>query len=57
MDYLDNRMEPWNVLFCSFITLASHRLFDVHVKAIGGIHTDDHRSNEDVALAIGTVTS
>ncbi|KAI8009135.1 hypothetical protein LOK49_LG07G03019 [Camellia lanceoleosa] len=34
--------------------LASHRLFDVHVKAIGDIHIDDHHSNEDVALAIGT---
>ncbi|GMP66092.1 hypothetical protein CsSME_00026589 [Camellia sinensis var. sinensis] len=70
MDYPDDRMETWNVLFCSFILevqftivyfeadqLASHRLFDVPVKAIGDIHIDDHHSNEDVALAIGAVTS
>lgn len=36
--------------------LASHGLFDVHVKAIGDIHIDDHHTNEDVALAIGTAT-
>ncbi|KAF9604986.1 hypothetical protein IFM89_011679 [Coptis chinensis] len=34
--------------------LASHGLFDVHVKATGDIHIDDHHTNEDVALAIGT---
>ncbi|KAA8548643.1 hypothetical protein F0562_000327 [Nyssa sinensis] len=34
--------------------LASHRLFNVHVKATGDIHIDDHHTNEDVALAIGT---
>ncbi|OVA05452.1 Imidazoleglycerol-phosphate dehydratase [Macleaya cordata] len=34
--------------------LASHGLFDVHVKASGDIHIDDHHTNEDVALAIGT---
>ncbi|KAK1310199.1 Imidazoleglycerol-phosphate dehydratase [Acorus calamus] len=34
--------------------LASHGLFDVHVKARGDIHIDDHHTNEDVALAIGT---
>ncbi|XP_061338647.1 imidazoleglycerol-phosphate dehydratase, chloroplastic-like [Gastrolobium bilobum] len=34
--------------------LASHGLFDVHVKAIGDIHIDDHHTNEDVALTIGT---
>ncbi|KAK7273839.1 hypothetical protein RIF29_14903 [Crotalaria pallida] len=34
--------------------LASHGVFDVHVKAIGDIHIDDHHTNEDVALAIGT---
>lgn len=37
--------------------LASHGLFDVHVKATGDIHIDDHHTNEDVALAIGTVTT
>lgn len=36
--------------------LASHGLFDVHVKATGDLHIDDHHTNEDVALAIGTVT-
>ena len=35
--------------------LASHGLFDLHVKAAGDIHIDDHHTNEDVALAIGTV--
>lgn len=34
--------------------IASHGLFDVHVKATGDIHIDDHHTNEDVALAIGT---
>ncbi|PIA31774.1 hypothetical protein AQUCO_04900216v1 [Aquilegia coerulea] len=34
--------------------LASHGLFDVHVKATGDTHIDDHHSNEDIALAIGT---
>ncbi|KAH6769900.1 imidazoleglycerol-phosphate dehydratase [Perilla frutescens var. hirtella] len=37
--------------------LASHGLFDVHVKATGDIHIDDHHTNEDVALAIGTALS
>ncbi|GLT99652.1 hypothetical protein SLE2022_170760 [Rubroshorea leprosula] len=34
--------------------LASHGLFDVQVRATGDIHIDDHHTNEDVALAIGT---
>eukprot|EP00262_Sarcandra_glabra_P015552 TRINITY_DN480_c0_g1_i2.p1 TRINITY_DN480_c0_g1~~TRINITY_DN480_c0_g1_i2.p1 ORF type:complete len:267 (+),score=37.86 TRINITY_DN480_c0_g1_i2:40-840(+) len=34
--------------------IASHGLFDVHIKARGDIHIDDHHTNEDVALAIGT---
>ncbi|KAL3727267.1 hypothetical protein ACJRO7_032064 [Eucalyptus globulus] len=34
--------------------LASHGLFDVHIRATGDIHIDDHHTNEDVALAIGT---
>ncbi|XP_068635380.1 uncharacterized protein [Aristolochia californica] len=34
--------------------LASHGLFDVYVKASGDIHIDDHHTNEDVALAIGS---
>ncbi|KAI5019959.1 hypothetical protein ZWY2020_044847 [Hordeum vulgare] len=34
--------------------LASHGLFDVYVKVLGDIHIDDHHSNEDIALAIGT---
>lgn len=38
-----------------FQQLASHGLFDVHVKATGDIHIDDHHTNEDLALAIGTV--
>jgi len=32
-------------------------LFDVHVRATGDTHIDDHHTNEDVALAIGTVSS
>lgn len=39
-----------------FQQLASHGLFDVRVKAVGDIHIDDHHTNEDVALAIGTVS-
>lgn len=34
--------------------LASHGLLDVTVKASGDTHIDDHHTNEDVALAIGT---
>ncbi|KAI3802067.1 hypothetical protein L1987_30191 [Smallanthus sonchifolius] len=33
--------------------LASHGLFDVHVKAVGDTHIDDHHTIEDVGLAIG----
>ncbi|GAB4843393.1 imidazoleglycerol-phosphate dehydratase [Ancistrocladus abbreviatus] len=35
------------------LQIASHGLFDVHVKATGDIHIDDHHTNEDVALALG----
>lgn len=38
-----------------FQQLASHRLFDVYVKATGGIHIDGHHTNEDVVFAIGMV--
>ena len=34
--------------------LASHGLFDVAVKATGDTWIDDHHTNEDVALALGT---
>ncbi|KAF7150438.1 hypothetical protein RHSIM_Rhsim02G0025100 [Rhododendron simsii] len=34
--------------------LASHALFDVHVRATSDVHVDDHHTNEDVAFAIGT---
>ena len=30
-------------------------MFDVCVKATGDTHIDDHHTNEDVALALGTV--
>lgn len=42
---------------CLYQQLASHGLFDVHVRATGDIHIDDHHTNEDVALAIGTVSN
>lgn len=44
-----------NSVYCFIQQLASHGLFDVHVRATGDIHIDDHHTNEDVALAIGTV--
>ncbi|CAM6042994.1 unnamed protein product [Sphagnum compactum] len=34
--------------------LAAHGLFDLRVKAKGDTHIDDHHTNEDVALALGT---
>lgn len=34
--------------------LSSHGLFDLHVEASGDTHIDDHHTNEDIALAIGT---
>lgn len=45
----------WTCLWLIVQQLASHGLFDVHVRATGDIHIDDHHTNEDVALAIGTV--
>lgn len=37
--------------------LASHGLFDVTVQATGDIHIDDHHTNEDIGLALGTALS
>ncbi|CAM6087906.1 unnamed protein product [Calypogeia fissa] len=34
--------------------LASHGLLDVEVMANGDIHIDDHHTNEDIGLAVGT---
>ncbi|KMZ76465.1 Imidazoleglycerol-phosphate dehydratase [Zostera marina] len=34
--------------------LASHGLLDLNIKASGDTHIDDHHTNEDIALAIGT---
>eukprot|EP00252_Welwitschia_mirabilis_P012255 TRINITY_DN27238_c0_g1_i1.p1 TRINITY_DN27238_c0_g1~~TRINITY_DN27238_c0_g1_i1.p1 ORF type:complete len:324 (+),score=54.28 TRINITY_DN27238_c0_g1_i1:102-1073(+) len=34
--------------------ISSHGLFDISVKASGDTHIDDHHTNEDVALAIGS---
>lgn len=28
----------------------------MHVRATGDVHIDDHHTNEDIALAIGTVS-
>lgn len=33
---------------------ASHGLFDVTVKATGDTWIDDHHTNEDIGLALGT---
>lgn len=37
--------------------LASHGLFDVSVEAEGDTWIDDHHTNEDIALALGTALS
>ncbi len=37
--------------------LASHGLFDVTVEAQGDTWIDDHHTNEDIALALGTALS
>jgi imidazoleglycerol-phosphate dehydratase len=37
--------------------LASHGLFDVTVEAEGDTWIDDHHTNEDIALALGTALS
>ena len=34
--------------------MASHGLFDVSVEAEGDVWIDDHHTNEDIALALGT---
>jgi hypothetical protein len=38
-----------------FQQIASHGLFDVHVRAKGDTWIDDHHTNEDLALAFGKV--
>lgn len=37
--------------------LASHGLFDIHLEAEGDTWIDDHHTNEDIALALGTALS
>lgn len=37
--------------------LASHGLFDVAIDAAGDTWIDDHHTNEDIALALGTALS
>lgn len=37
--------------------LASHGLFNVSVQAEGDTWIDDHHTNEDIALALGTALS
>lgn len=37
--------------------LASHGLFDIHLEAQGDTWIDDHHTNEDIALALGTCLS
>lgn len=34
--------------------LSSHGLFDLVVRAEGDLHIDDHHTNEDIGLALGT---
>lgn len=46
------RLTCWNRFLQQ---LASHGLFDVYVKSEGDLHIDDHHTNEDIALALGTV--
>lgn len=37
--------------------LASHGLFDIYLEAEGDTWIDDHHTNEDIALALGTALS
>jgi imidazoleglycerol-phosphate dehydratase len=34
--------------------IASHGLFDLHIRAAGDTWIDDHHTVEDIALALGT---
>lgn len=34
--------------------MASHGLFDIKIEAEGDVWIDDHHTNEDIALALGT---
>ncbi|KAJ6981743.1 imidazoleglycerol-phosphate dehydratase 1 [Populus alba x Populus x berolinensis] len=40
--------------FLDHINFLRMGFFDLHVRATGDIHIDDHHTNEDVALAVGT---
>ncbi|XP_025982800.1 imidazoleglycerol-phosphate dehydratase, chloroplastic-like [Glycine soja] len=44
-----HKLQIW-LINDSLTQLASHGLFDVHVKATGDVHIDDHHTNEDVSL-------
>ena len=35
--------------------ISSHGLFDLKIKAIGDTHIDDHHTNEDVGIALGSI--
>ncbi|MGR3804265.1 imidazoleglycerol-phosphate dehydratase HisB [Marinibacterium profundimaris] len=37
--------------------LARHALIDMHVKAVGDLHIDDHHTVEDVGIALGQALS
>ncbi|KAK8966596.1 hypothetical protein KSP40_PGU017361 [Platanthera guangdongensis] len=39
---------------CIFQQIASHGILDIFVRASSDIHIDDHHTNVDIALAIGT---
>ncbi|KHN29981.1 Imidazoleglycerol-phosphate dehydratase [Glycine soja] len=46
-----HKLQIW-LINDSLTQLASHGLFDVHVKATGDVHIDDHHTNEDVPLLL-----
>lgn len=33
--------------------LSRHALFDMHVKAVGDVHIDDHHTTEDIGIVLG----
>ena len=52
-----NEITPLMASMFCLQQLASHGLFDVTVVADGDVWIDDHHTNEDIALALGTALS